>query len=164
MKTIRNFMILVGTSLAVLVLAATGAKGQTLDTTYLTGTFTLPFEAQWGHMTLPAGEYTMKYGRLFEGGIAVVGVVGKAEGSPHGWVVPESTNHALATKNALVCIRQGNRGIVRGLELAEIGESVSFALPRGAELMAKQRNHNGYTQIAAAPMLIQRVPIIPSGK
>ncbi len=164
MKTIRNFMILVATSLVLLVLAATGAKGQALGSTQFTGTFTLPFEAQLGAMTLPAGDYSIRYGRLNNGGIYTVAITAKAEGGPHGWVLPESADPISATKNALVCVRQGNKITVRALELAEIGESVSFALPHGPELMAKLRNHNGNIQLAEMRVPVERVPIKVNAK
>ncbi len=157
MKTIRSFAFLSGLSVALFALVAIGAKGQVLGSSQFTGTFTLPFEAQLGAMTLPAGDYSIRYGRLNNGGIYTVAIVAKAEGGPHGWVLPESADPISATNNALVCIRQGNKGFVSELRIAEIGQSVRFALPHGAELMAKLRNHNGNTQLAEVRIPIERV-------
>ena len=164
MKTIRNFMTLVGGSLALLALGATGARGQGLTRTSFAGTFTLPFEAQWGAMTLPAGDYSLYYGQLFATGTTAVAIAGKAEGSPRGWILVQAGERTSALKDGLVCIRDGNSLVVRKLELPAIGESVNFALPRGTKLLANQQNHDRYTQLAKGPMLIQRVPVIPNGK
>jgi hypothetical protein len=158
MKTIRNLMILVGLFVGFLALGTAGAKGQVLDTPSFAGTFTLPFEAQWGKMTLPAGDYTLKFG-LLSTGHALVEVKGRAEGSLHGVVEAGPYGQTSATKNAIVCIREGNALIVRTLEMPAIGESVAFMLPRGTKLTAQKGKHNGYTQLAEAPMLIQRVPV-----
>ena len=161
MKTIRSLMTLVGLSVVFLALSAIGARAQqagSLSTTTFSGSFTLPNEAQWGHMTLPAGDYSLYYGRLFAGGVNWVNIVGKAKGSPHGLIVVESNERTSATKDSLICIREGNSLLIRKLELPAIGESVSFAMPHGMEFMAQRQNHGKYT-LAEAPVLIQRVPV-----
>lgn len=167
MKTIRNFTILVGLSLMLFALGAVGARAQGLVTTSLTGTFTLPFDAQWGSMILPAGEYTLNYGQLFTTGTKVVAISGKAKGSPHGWIVARTRELASAAKTQLVCIREGDKGYVSELQMAEIGESASFAVPHGvsvrARVLANNPNPNENTQLAEARIRIQRVPVIPNG-
>jgi hypothetical protein len=164
MKTIRSLTILAGLSLALLTLGVTGAKAQSLSISDFAGTFTLPFEAQWGRTTLPAGEYSLYYGQPLAGGHLFVEVVGKEKGSPHVFILPKGVNDASTTQSALVCVREGNAGIVRGLEMAEIGQSASFAMPHGAKLVAQNGKHNGYTQLAQAPMLIERIPITLNAK
>lgn len=166
MKTIRSLMTLVGLSVVFLALSASGARAQqagSLSTTTFRGSFTLPNEAQWGHMTLPAGDYNLYYGRLFDGGVNWVNIVGKAKGSPHGLIVVESNERTSATKDSLICVREGNNLVVRKLELPAIGESVNFAMPRGVQLMAQSQNHGQYT-LAEAPLLIQRLPVQMNGK
>ncbi len=159
MKTIRSLMILAGLSLALLTLGVTGAKAQSLRLSDFAGTFTLPFEAQWGRTTLPAGEYDLYYGQPSAGGHLMVEVRGKEKGSPHVFILPQGINDASTTHSALVCVREGDAGIVRVLEMPEIGQSASFAMPRGTQLMAHKGKHNGYTQLAQAPMLIERIPV-----
>jgi hypothetical protein len=159
MKTIRSLMILAGLSLAVLALGATGAKAWSPAGTDFAGTFTLPFEAQWGRTTLPAGEYSLYYGHLPKSSTPVVEVIGKDKGSPHAFILPQGIDSASTTTSALVCVREGNALIVRSLEMPAIGESVRFGLPRGAQRTAHNRKHNGYAQLAEAPMLIQRIPV-----
>jgi hypothetical protein len=159
MKNIRNLVTLIGLSVVFFALSATGARAQSLRSTDFTGTFTLPFEAQWGPVTLPAGEYSLYYGRLHGGGPIMVEVVGKENRSPHALILPRGVSDASATKSALVCIRVGNIGIVRVLELLQLGEAINFRMPRGAQLMAQKTNGNKNVQIAEGPMLIQRIPV-----
>ena len=109
MKTIRSLMTMVGISMVVLVLGTTGAWAQqapSLSETSFAGTFTLPIDAQWGSMTLPAGEYSLYYGRAGAGDFRLVEVVGKAEGSPHGVIFAQQPEPASATKNS----RRGSSG------------------------------------------------------
>jgi hypothetical protein len=164
MKTIRSLKVLAGLSLLVLTLGATGAKAQGHSGTDFTGTFTLPFEAQWGSTILPVGEYSLHYKQPLKGGPLVVEVVGKEKGSPHAFILPRATSNVSASKSALVCVREGNVLVVRALEMARIGQSVRFGMPRGAQLVAHDGKNSGYTQLAEAHMLIQRVPIKLNGK
>ena len=163
MKTIRASVTLVGLSLILFALATVGAKGQVLYSTHFAGSFTLPFEAQWGKMTLPAGEYTLDYGSL-NNGYRLVVVGSAAKGGPVGMIQAGPGNETSAAKNAIVCIREGDTLVVRALEMAAIGESVRFGLPRGAKLVAHNGKRRGYTQLAEAPMLIQRIPVTLKAK
>jgi hypothetical protein len=164
MKTIRSLTILAGLPLLVLALGATGAKAQSFSVSDFAGTFTLPFEAQWGSTTLPAGEYSLYYGQPLAGGPLMVEVLGKEKGSPHVFILPQGTDSPSTASSALVCVREGNAGIVRGLEMPEISKSVHFGMPHGAKLVAQNGKHNGYTQLAQAPMLIERIPITLNAK
>ncbi len=162
MNTIRRLTILAGLSVVVLAMSASGvrAQGRALTVTNFSGTFNLPFDAQWGRVALPAGEYNLYYGS-FVGGTKYVEVEGKEKGSLHililaGAPIDVSTN----ARNSLVCVRVGNIGIVRALEMPQISEAVQFTMPRGAMLTAHNGRHHGSTQIAEAPMLIQRIPIV----
>lgn len=158
MKTIRGLMTLAALSVMVLALGATGAKGQANYSTHFAGTFTLPFEAQWGKMTLPAGDYTLQYG-LNDIGHGLVVVRGAAKGSPYGSIIAGPLGETSAKQNAIVCVRDGNTLIVRALDMPSIGQSVDFTLPPGAKLVAHNGKRGGYAQLAEAPMLIQRIPI-----
>jgi len=163
MKSIRNWVSLVGMTMVAFALCATGARAQSLTTTNFAGTFNLPFEAQWGRTILPAGEYSLYYGRLNDGA-RMVEVVGKEEHTPHVLILPQGMNDASTTESALVCVREGNAGIVRALEMPQIGEAVEFNLPRGTKLMANRSNGNKNVQIAEGPKLIQRIPVTLAGK
>ena len=165
MKTIRSLMTLAGLSLVFFALGAIGTKAQeapSLATTNFAGAFTLPTDAQWGRIALPAGDYALYYGHI--GTARLVEVVGKAKGSPHGLVISGAPTSVSASKSALVCIREGGTLVVRTLDMAPLGESVQFAMPHGAKLMAHNGKNNGYTQLAGGPMLIQRIPIMSNAK
>ena len=158
MKSIRSFVTLFGLSLMLAAFGAAGARAQGFTMTGVGGTFNLPREAKWGAMVLPAGNYTLNYGYAASG-MPVVAVRGTAKGSPQGIIIAQAHNRASGTRNVIVCVRQGDALVVRGLELAAVGESATFALPHGAQLTARQHNANKNIQIAEAPMLIQRVPV-----
>ena len=162
MKTIRSLMRLAGLSLMLFALGATGAKAQSLARTDVAGTFTLPNDAQWGSMALPAGHYKLYYGKLF--GSYFVEVRGTENGSPHGMVRVIVTGQSSAAKNELICVREGDTLIIRALDMPLIDTAAEFAMPRGAQVTAHNGKHNGYTQLAEAPMLIQRVPIAMNSK
>jgi hypothetical protein len=159
MKTIRSLMVLAGLSVVFFALSVTGTKAQGLNTTSFTGTFTLPSEAQWGKMTLPAGKYTLHYGQPFNGGVYAVEVFDKAAEISRGMLLPLAISSTSTRKNALVCVREGDVLVVRALEMGDLGTSINFALPHGTRLMAHNGSRNQYAQLAEAPMLIQRVPV-----
>lgn len=163
MKKIRNLMPLVGLSVVLFALGATGAKAQTLKMADFAGTFTLSNNAQWGDLALPAGNYLLRYGSL--SGAYFVEVRGTEKGSPHGMIHVEGTTQSSAAKNELVGVRESGSLIVRALEIPAIGESVRFALPPGAKLVARNgKQRKGYTQLAEAPVLIQRIPVSVNAK
>jgi hypothetical protein len=164
MKTIRNLAILSGLFLALFALAATGARaqvGQGASTINFIGAFTLPSDAQWGTMTLPAGEYTLNYGNRY--GSYSVEVRGTAKGSPHGRILAGPLGQTSATKNALNCVREGDVLYVRALEMPDIGESAKFKLPHGVEvrskMIAKSHNPSGKTQLAEVVIGVERAPV-----
>jgi hypothetical protein len=165
MKTIRNLMILSGLCLVLFALTATGARAQTFASTSLTGTFTLPVETHWGAMTLPAGDYTLRYGMPFRGGIYAVTVAGKAEGSPRGMILPRARDDASGGKNVLNCIREGDTLFVRALELPAIGESVHFRIPHGVEVRStvgryeNAHNQGGKSRFVQVAVRVERAPV-----
>jgi hypothetical protein len=162
MKTIRGMIVPVVVVLALLALTPTGARAQRLHSTLFSGEFTLPFEVQWGAVTLPAGEYSLRYGRLNNGGIYTVAIVGKSQGSPYGWVLPEGANPTSATKNTLICIREGNKGYIRELRLGFIGQSAQFTVPHGVVVRARivaEGKRSANTQLTEVRIPIAHVPV-----
>ncbi|HXH49076.1 MAG TPA: hypothetical protein VNM47_06995 [Terriglobia bacterium] len=164
MKTIRNLMILSGLCLVLFALAAAGARAQTFASTSFTGTFTLPVETHWGAMTLPAGDYTLRYGIAFSSTYLVT-VDGEEEGSPRGMILPRARDDASGVENVLNCIREGDILYVRAVELPAIGESIHFKIPHGVEVkskllqrQAKHANESGNTQLAETRIAVERVP------
>lgn len=167
MKKIRSLATLMGLWLVLLALGATGAKAQqapSLSITHFAGTFTLPFEVQWGAMTLLAGDYNVYYGDVNGAGSYYVEVLGKAKGSSHGLIAAQTINPSAAAKSTLTCYREGTATIVQSLQMPAIGEAVTFAKPHGERLMGQQRNNNSNTQVAEAQVRIQRIPVSLSKK
>lgn len=154
---------MLGLTLVFVALGAIGARGQVLDSTQFVGTFTLPISTQWGTITLPAGNYTLRYGNLYAAG-SFVEVLGTDKGSRRVVIRVDGTGQSSATKNALVCIRDGEALIVRTFEMPAIGKSANFALPPSAKLLARSGKRGGYTQLAKAPILIQRIPVKTNAK
>ena len=157
MKTLRNITILVGLSAVLFALVATGAKAQAITSTHFTGTFTLPLETHWGAVTLPAGDYTLRYGTAFSS-TRLVTIAGKADGRTLGMILPESLDDASEPKDAIRCVREGNILYVSALEMPLIGESTRFKIPHGVEVQSKvvAKNHtpSGKTQLPQVAILV----------
>lgn len=168
MKSVRNVTILIGLALALFGLAATGVHAQMLPSPTFGGTFTLPFAAQWGRVMLPAGHYSLYYGNLSDSGAYVIEVIGKEEGSPHGFVLPLAGDRVAEAENVIVCVREGRTAFVRELRMGEIGQSLNFARPHGervrARLVARSRNENGKPRLAKAPTRVEVVSVRHAGR
>ena len=162
MKTIRRLTIPAGILLMYLALAATGARAQDLFSTHFAGKFTLPFMAQWGMTILPPGEYNLYYGYLYPSGTKTVEIRGQGE-LPHSMILARRDATAKGTNNVLICVREGDKAYVSGLELAAIGESAQFALPHGVEvearILAGKHNHTATTQVAEMRISIAPAPV-----
>jgi hypothetical protein len=90
------------------------------------GRFVLPFEASWGQMVLPGGDYTLNFGTL-GAGMCYVEILGVGQGRPGGIFLIREENPASVVQNALVCMQRKGRHMIRTLELPAIGKSVSFS-------------------------------------
>lgn len=159
MKKIRRLTTLLGLLVLFATMGVTGVKAQVLSNASFTGSLTLPSETHWGSMTLPAGTYTLDYGSLGLRGLYVVEITGQAKDSPHGFVRVLARNSTAAGENTLVCVREGNADVVRGLEMPSIGQSVTFAIPKGTEILAQQRKSNKSAQTATARMTVRRIHV-----
>jgi hypothetical protein len=163
MNAHRKYATFFAFALAATVLSVGPAFAQRLDKVNAQGKFTLPFEAQWGKATLPAGQYSFQAGRA-QGGAQMISVSGETKGSQQTFVIvaahDASTN---ANTSELVCIRQGHTGIVRALVLTNLGETMYFSIPKNERLMAKTRSGKTRTLVAQAPELIQCIPVEAAG-
>lgn len=162
LKKIRSMATLVGLSLVLFALGTTGAKAQGLATSTFDGSFTLNFNAQWGPMTLPAGHYNFRYGTL--NSVYYVELRGTAKGSPSGLIMVRGHNPTAATQSSLEFIREGNRGVVRSLQIADLGQIVYFQTPRGERLLAQKAKSGTNILLASTPRVIQRIAVTPSAK
>ena len=161
MKTIRSLMILGALSVALLALWVTGAKAQVITLLSFSGTFTLPVETHWGAMTLPAGDYRLKYGYSQTSSTLMVEIAGEAKGSPHKMILAGRRDDVSADKNVLNCVREGNILYVRALEMPAVGESTHFKIPHGVEvrskLIAQTHSASGKTQLAQVAIPIGHI-------
>lgn len=147
MKTIRS-LTLVKTLLVVAILcwSATLASAQSA----IKGEFSLPFEAHWGQVVLPAGDYSFNLASVraptviqIRGEQANVLVMAQATTD-----LPSPTD-----ESALVLVRSGSNRIVRSLRLGPLGVSLFYAPHKGKAV-----------NVAQAPELIQRLPVHVTGK
>lgn len=168
MKTIRNFTILFGLSLALLALGVTSVQAQAVTPVTFSGTFTLPFDAQWGRMTLPAGDYSLYYGHVSSGGSYLVEVAGEKGTSHRGFILPiPGGDRVSSSDNTLICIREGDKGYIRELRMGLIGQAARFAIPHGVIVRARvvaEGKHNANTQVAEARTSVMRIPVKLSSK
>lgn len=163
MKSIRVCLTVVGLTLVSLVAGVSGARAQTLQATVFSGTINLPAQAEWQGKVLPAGEYSLHYGTRVDG-IQLVEIEGKTRGTPHLFIMPQAHKRSSANQNELVCARDGNQLVVLGLQIAGLGESLSFAMPGGTQRMAQQTSGGASSQVATAEPQIQRVPVTTKGR
>ncbi len=114
------------------------------------GQFTLPFDAQWGRATLPAGDYTFTINST---GSPVIAMIGQSDRNV-GLVMAQSTSTSDATKaSELIVTRNGGHARIRVLHLAELGTDLYYAAPKSEG-----------REMASAPQLIQHLPVLLNGK
>jgi hypothetical protein len=113
------------------------------------GKFKLPFDAQWGRITMPTGDYTFVVEHASLGGkIAVY-----RDGQVIGRVLPQMFNDTeTQSKNpVLVCLRHDGDVTIRALRLPGIG-TFYFYLPKELKALAAQQ-----------PQLIETVSVQVNG-
>jgi hypothetical protein len=123
MKSVRSYT-MIGCMAVVAALSAGLASAQVV-----TGRFTLPFAANWGIATLPAGDYTFKLDHAsLEGTITLYqGTQGVALIKCQGY------DHADRTGGSALIVtsdRAGGSPTVRSLRLAEAGVVFSYVAHR----------------------------------
>ena len=114
------------------------------------GTFNLPFDAQWGQVKLSAGTYSFVVDDalhnnriILRQGTHYMGFISRSE---------FSDDNKANLQPALLCVRHDSSFTVRALRLPEIGTYYYF--------MSKQKNQT----VAQKPELIQDVPVLLGGK
>ena len=123
------------------------------------GTFSLPSETQWGTAVLPAGDYSFSLGKADD----FYAVTLRRNGTKTvARIIPlppeERTSPA---KSQLLLVREDKKAKVHILYLADkagIGTEFHFKVPESYEV---------YTRLMArtsGPMVIERIPVIVSGK
>ncbi len=114
------------------------------------GQFTLPFDAQWGGATLPAGDYKFTLNST-----ALPAFVRIEQGQRNvALVMAQSSEASDTTKQSeLIVTRSGDRARIRVLHLAGVGTDFYYSAPK-----AESR------EMASAPELIQHLPVVLNGK
>jgi hypothetical protein len=114
------------------------------------GRFTLPFEARWGHVVLPAGEYSFTLDHLSLAGKVTI----EAESGRYVGVIMNQvfSDQQTVDRSELVLVRSGGIYAVRALRLEELGMTLEYAAPK-----------TGKQIISQAPQLLQRIPVAMGG-
>ena len=114
------------------------------------GRFTLPFDAQWGDVTLPTGDYAFRLESTALGSHIVTVVQGQRRVA---MVMAQAKSQGdSARASALIVTRSGGHARIDALHLVELSDFF-FSAPKAKGL-----------QTASAPQLIQRIPVSTKGK
>jgi len=114
------------------------------------GEVQLPFDAKWGAVALPTGDYTFSVDHLASNGVVVVYRESQAVGYVRTEMLDSHENQRKTP--ALLCIRHDGKITVRALQLPTIG---TFYFPLPKELNAL---------VAQQPGLIETVSVEVSGE
>jgi hypothetical protein len=114
------------------------------------GTFTLPFEARWGQIVLPAGEYSFTLDHALVGSIVTI----QAEtGQTLGFVQTQGIyDRQTFDRSELILVRSGGNYTIRALRLAELGLTLEYSVPKTEKQLITQ-----------APRLLERIPVTMGG-
>jgi len=114
------------------------------------GKFNLPFEVRWGQAVLPPGNYSFTVNSSVSPPNTVLV---RGENLSARIIMSPVHDDSFSGKNELIVERQGERGTVRTLRLADVGLVLYF------------RAHKAERQILAqAPVLTQQLPILMASK
>ena len=133
---------------AILAFALVSANVQARPATQ--GHFVLPYEAQWGSITLPAGDYTFSIDHLSMNG-SILLYRGTQSAGVVRWQSMEGAPNQ-SSSGQLLFIRHEGKATVRALELPEVG-TLYFSLPKDMK-----------TLVAQQPELIEAVTVQVGGE
>lgn len=114
------------------------------------GSFKLPFDAQWGTVSLKTGDYTFAVDHITSNGSIAVYRGNQAVGIVRSQVLDGSEDRDQ--KSELLCVRHNGKATVRALRMAQVG-TFYFALPRDVTVL-----------VAKQPQLIETVSVQVSGQ
>lgn len=101
------------------------------------GTFTLPVEAHWGQVALPAGDYTFAIEQRGTGPLVTVRQVG---GKSVGMFLSQSVSQiAESRSDSLTLTRVGDEMFVSSFQLGLVGLSLQYTMPRTVELASAEK-------------------------
>jgi hypothetical protein len=115
------------------------------------GTSPCLFETRWGGAVLPAGDYTLTVDSTALPATVTVHSVRQSKTAP--MIMAQAiSQHGASGQSSLIIARNSGKGVVRGLQLVELGLDFEYAMPRGMQLVAE------------APQLFQRIGVSAAGK
>jgi hypothetical protein len=119
-------------------------------------TFSLPSETRWGNVVLPAGDYSFSLGTA--GDFYTVTVMRNGMETVARIIPLPPEERKSPAKSQLLLVREGKKATVHILYLADIGTEFHFKVPDSYEV---------YTRLMArafGPIVVERIPVIVSGK
>ena len=149
MKSIRIYGLPRILGLAALVICCSAALA---SAEMIHGTFTLPFEARWGQAVLSPGDYSFSVDS--SGSARLTTSFEGTSSQNEGAVLPQGyTDQQTFDRSELILVRSGGNYTIRALRLAPVGITINYSVPKGERQM-----------IVQAPQLLQRIPVMASGK
>lgn len=115
------------------------------------GKFNLPFEVRWGQAVLAPGNYSFTVNS--SGSPPINTVLVRGENGSSRMIVPMAHDYSFSGKNEMIVERQGGRGMIRTLRLADVGLVLFYSAPKAETQILTQ-----------APVLTQRLPILMAKK
>ena len=116
------------------------------------GSFTLPFEARWGNIVLPAGQYSFTLDHATAQGIVTI----QKETGRYGYmgrVLNQGTyDRQVVDHSELVLVRSGGNYRIRALRLGDLGMTFEYSVPKGERQLISQ-----------TPQLLERIPVRMGG-
>ncbi len=136
-------------AVALIAVLAFAIFAPALQASAAAGTFKLPFDAHWGGIAMPTGDYTFVVEKASLGGTIVV----YRDGQAIGRIFPQVFNDTeTQSKNpVLVCLRHNDNVAIRALRMPGIG-TFYFPLPKELKTLAAQQ-----------PQLIETVSVQVNG-
>ncbi|MBS1852078.1 MAG: hypothetical protein JST79_14310 [Acidobacteria bacterium] len=125
MKSLRNLFLVAG--FAAITLLSTFAAAEPSSS----GAFTLPQEARWGSVVLPAGRYI--YAVEYRGAGTVV-TIKTGAGRPVAMILPQTYSQVPYSGPDQVTMRtQGSETYITSLRVASLGMLLEYATPEPAK-------------------------------
>lgn len=143
MKSTRNFTLL---KLAMALPLAIGFNAGFANAQTVVGKFTLPFEAHWGHATLPAGDYSFMLERGPDAKLLV------SRGNKNvAYIVAQGYTAEPPVGASMTVVQNSAGNTVRELSLPGIGKTLRYA-PNKPGRAAEER------------LSAQLIPVTTAGK
>lgn len=151
-KPMLVFLVRLAFAVAIVFCIAGVGRAQTNE-----GEFTLPFEAQWGNITLPAGDYSYSLEQpdsLVAVPAATIRLTTASDNTLQlAQLMIGRRQSQPSQHSSLILLRNGGKHIVKEIHLKGFDLAFDCVLPKGiSQLMAK------------GPVLIQRLPILAAAE